>query len=91
MHSWSTFGAQMSHGHTQTHKIHHNPNLEETTTFPLIIFFVINHGSYIQMSFFPKTPKLGVPKFPKSRLLELWKAIYVLCEPQIEMRSKTKL
>jgi hypothetical protein len=36
--SWSTFGAWMNHGPTQTHKIHHGPNLGETTTFPLIVF-----------------------------------------------------
>ncbi len=63
MHSWSTFGARAHHEHTQIHKIcktHHGPNLEEATTFPLIIFFVINHGDYIQMSFCPRIPKLGI-------------------------------
>ncbi len=31
---WNTFGAQMNHRHTQTHKTHHDPNLKEATTFP---------------------------------------------------------
>jgi hypothetical protein len=48
-------------------------NLSQSLT--LIVFFVISHGGYIQMSFFPKTPKLGVSKFPKLGLPTLWKAI----------------
>jgi hypothetical protein len=58
MHSWSTFGARMNHGQTQTHKIHHGRDLGEATTFPLIVFFVPNHGANTQMSFCPGTPKL---------------------------------
>jgi hypothetical protein len=34
-----------------------------------------DHGAYIQMSFFPKTPMLGVPKFSKLGLLQLWRPI----------------
>jgi hypothetical protein len=47
MHSWSTFGAQMNHGHTRIHKTHHDLDLGEATTFPLIVFSVISHGGYI--------------------------------------------
>ncbi len=36
-------------------------DLKEATTFPLIIFSMISHWGYIQMSFHPKTPKLRVP------------------------------
>ncbi len=75
MHSWNTFGAWMNHGHIQTHKIHHGLDLGETITFPLIVFSMINHGGYIQMSFCPGTPKLGVHKFPKLGLLAVWRAI----------------
>jgi len=57
-----------------THKIHHGSNLGEDTTFPLIIFFVINHPNYIQMSFCLGTLKLGIPKFPKLGPATLWKA-----------------
>jgi len=44
MSSWSTFGAWMNHMHTWTHKTHHDPDLGEATTFPFIVFSVINHG-----------------------------------------------
>jgi hypothetical protein len=65
MHGWSTFGVWMNHGHTQTHKIHHDPDSREATTFPLIVFYVTSHGACTQMLFCPKTPKLGVLKFLK--------------------------
>jgi hypothetical protein len=39
MHSYITFNAWTSHEHTQTHKIHHDPNLGEANTFPYIIFY----------------------------------------------------
>jgi hypothetical protein len=57
MHSWSTFGAGMSHERTQIHKTHHGPDLGEATTFPLIVYFVPGHGVDIQMAFCPVTPK----------------------------------
>jgi hypothetical protein len=75
MHNLSTLSAWTSHEHTQTHKIHHAPNLGETTTFPLIVFSMINHGGCIQMSFCPGTPKLGVLKLSKLGLPTLWKDI----------------
>jgi hypothetical protein len=75
MHSWNTFGAWMSHGHTWTHKVHHGLDLGEATTFPFIILFVISHGGYIQMPFCPRISKLKVSKFPKLGLLALWRAI----------------
>jgi hypothetical protein len=69
MHSWSTFGAWTSHKQTQTHKIHHNKNLGEATTFPFILFFVLGHrglhpnvilsqDSQVES---PKIPKIGAP------------------------------
>jgi hypothetical protein len=51
--SCSTFGAQTSHGHTRTHKIHHVPDLGEATTFPLKIFFVLGHGATPNCHFVP--------------------------------------
>jgi hypothetical protein len=87
MHGWNTFGARMSDGHTWTHKIHYSMDLGEAITFPLIIFFFINHGGCIQMSFWLRTLKLGVSKFPKLGLLAFWKAItfYVdLCWGEVE-------
>ncbi len=59
------------HGFTR----HRGLDLGEAITFPLILFFVINHGGCIQMSFCLKTPKLGVSKFPKLGLPTLWRAI----------------
>jgi hypothetical protein len=50
-------------------------DLREPPSSPLIIFFVISHKGYTQMSFCLETPKLGVPKFPKLGLVGLWKAI----------------
>jgi hypothetical protein len=78
MHSWSIFGAWTSHGQTQIHKTHHGSNFEEATTFPLIIFSVPGHGAYTQMSFRLETPRLGVPKFPKLGLPQLWTPITLL-------------
>jgi hypothetical protein len=71
MHGWSTFGAWMNHGHTWIHKTHHDPNLKEATSFPLIILFVISHGGYIQMSFCPNTLKLKFSKFSKLGFMAL--------------------
>jgi hypothetical protein len=51
MRNWNTFGARTSHEQTQTHKTHHDQNLGEATTFPLIVFFVFDHGANTQMSF----------------------------------------
>jgi hypothetical protein len=73
--NWSTFSARTNRGHTQTHKTHHGPNLGKPPPSPLIIFFVISHMGYIQMSFCLGTPKLGVLKFPKLGLSRLWRPI----------------
>jgi hypothetical protein len=81
MQSWSTFGAQTNHGQTQTHKTHHNPDLGEGTTFPLIVYSVLSHGTSTQMSFYPRTPifliTLGAHNF--------------VCKPPIEVKSEAKL
>ncbi len=69
------FGARTRHGQTWIYKTHHGPNLGEATTFPLLVFFVPGHGANDQMSFCPKTPKLGITKFSKLGLLQLWKPI----------------
>ncbi len=56
MHNLSTFGVKIHHGQIRTHKIHHNPELGETTTFPLIVYSIPGHGNGIQMTFCPRTP-----------------------------------
>jgi hypothetical protein len=88
MHSWSTFGARMSHGQTRIHKIHHGPNSTEATTFPFIVFFVPGHEANTQMSFCPRTPKLGVPKFLKCRLPRLWRPITSFANLQLRRGLK---
>jgi len=57
MHSWSIIDTKMSHGQTQTHKTHHDLDLGEATTFPLIVYFVPGHETNTQMSFCPRIPK----------------------------------
>jgi hypothetical protein len=42
-----------NHKQIQTHKTHHGPNLGESTTFPLIVYFVPIHKAHIQMTFCP--------------------------------------
>ncbi len=91
MHSLSTFGAKMNHMQIRTHKIHHSSNLGETTTFPLIVFFVLGHGTYTQMSFCFRTPKLGFLKFPKIGTPRTLKAYNFFYKPPIEMKFKAKL
>jgi ribosome assembly protein YihI (activator of Der GTPase) len=49
MHNWSTFGARTNHEQTQIHKTHHDPNLGEATTFPLVVSFVPGHKANTQI------------------------------------------
>jgi hypothetical protein len=57
MHSLNTFGVKTSHGQIRTHKTHHNLDLGEATTFFLIVYSMPLHEAYIQMAFYPGTPK----------------------------------
>jgi hypothetical protein len=82
MYNWSTFGEQMNHEQTRTHKTHHGSDLGEATTFPLIIYYVHGHGTNTQMSFC-EIPKIGTPV-----TLE---AHNFVCKPSIEVRFKAKL
>jgi hypothetical protein len=61
MHTLNTFGARTSHGQPWIHKIHHGPDLGEATTFSLVVFSVALHGGHIQMAFWLKFPRLGLP------------------------------
>ncbi len=78
----------MNHEQTRTHKTHHNLNLKEATSFPLIVFFVLGHGANTQMSFCLGTPKLGIPKFSKLGLLQLWKPITFCTNLQLKWGPK---
>ncbi len=90
MHSLSTFGVRTSHGQTQTHKIHHNPDLGEATTFPLIVYCVAFHEAHIQMAFVLGLPNgsLEIPRVGSFITLGLHNFV---CRPMIAMRSETKL
>ncbi len=81
------------HGQTQTYKTHHNPDLGEATTFPLIIYFVPGHRTNTQMSFCPETPSGSpkIPKVPKVGNPATLGAHNFVCKPPIEMRFKEKL
>ncbi len=64
VHDLSTFGARTSHKQTWTHKTHHDPDLGEITTFPLIVYYVPLHEAHIQMAFLSQDSQVRVPKFP---------------------------
>jgi hypothetical protein len=53
--SLSAFGARTNHRQTWTQKTHHGPNLGETTTFTLIVYYLLGHETSTQMSFCPGT------------------------------------
>jgi hypothetical protein len=90
VHSWSTFGAKMSHGATQTHKTHHGSDLGEATTFPLIIYSTPLHGGHIQMAFCPGTPIWESQNF-QAWVSHNFGAHNFLYKPSIDMRSIAKL
>jgi hypothetical protein len=73
--SWSTFGARMNHRQIRTHKTQPGPDLGEGTAFPFIVFFVLGHGACTQMSFCFRILNLGVLKFSKLGLPQLWRPI----------------
>ncbi len=65
MHSLNTFGVRTSHGQPRTHKTHHNSDLWEIITSPLIVFYAALHGGHIQMAFCLGTPKWESFRSPK--------------------------
>jgi hypothetical protein len=46
---------------------------------PSPLFFMLGHRASTQMSFCPRIPKLGVPKFSKLGVPQLWRPI-TLCQ-----------
>jgi hypothetical protein len=86
MHSWNTFGVRTSHRQTRTHKTHHGLDLGESTTFPLILYFVPLHEAHIQMTFCPESSEIAqVGTFVTLGLHNF------VCKPSIAMMSKAKL
>jgi hypothetical protein len=90
MHGWSTFGARTNHGQTQIHKIHHNPNLREAITFPLIVLSMLAMGLAPKCHFV-----LGLPSWsfeiPEIGTPTTLKAHNLFFGPPIEMKYETKL
>jgi len=78
----------MSHGQT---RIHHGPDLGETTTFPLIIYYVPLHEAHIQMHFVSgfqnESPEILKVKTPTT----LGPHNLFMCKPPIEMKFEAKL
>jgi len=76
----------MNHGNAPTHKTHNGPNLGETTTFPFIVFSMINHGvahkCYFSWDSQVESPEIGTPTTLEAH--NLWR-------PSIEVKSKAKL
>jgi hypothetical protein len=79
MHSSSTFGARMSHGHTWIHKIHHGMNFGEASTFPFIVF---------SMTPMKATSKWRFSRDSQIKILAILDAHNFLCKLLIEVRLK---
>ncbi len=82
--NWSTFGARTSHEQTQTHKIHHSPDLGETTTSPpYSIFCAWSQGQHSNV-IFSRDSQVGILKFPKLKLPQLWRPIILCVDLQLK-------
>jgi hypothetical protein len=77
MHNWSTFGAWMNHGQTQTHKIHHNSDLGKPSPPPYNILCAWPRSQHPNV-ILSQDSQVGVPKFLKLRLTQLW-GLIILC------------
>jgi hypothetical protein len=84
----STFGAWTNHGQTQTHKIHHGPDLGESGAFPLIVYFVPAHKTNCHFVLGLLSGSLEIPKI---RIPATLKAHNVSYRPLIEVRYEAKL
>jgi len=60
---------------TRTHKTHHDLDLGEATTFPLIVYFGPLHGAHIQMAFLSRDSRVRVSKSRQPRLPRLWSPV----------------
>ncbi len=85
-HHW-VFGQAMG---TLTHKTHHGPDSGEATTFPHIVFSAMLCGDYIQMAFFPRTPKLESRNCPETVSVGV-PGLWELITPDCRVRSQQGL
>jgi len=75
---------------TQIHKIHHNSDLGEATTFPFIVFYVPGHRAINQMTFCLGLPS-GSSEIPKIGTPATLESHNFVCKPPIKVSSKAKL
>jgi len=71
---WNTLDVKTSRGQLRIHKIHHDLDLGEATTFPHIVYFAPLHEAHIQMVS-SRDSQRGVLKSPRLELLHLCRAI----------------
>jgi hypothetical protein len=90
VHSLNAFGARTSHMQTWIHKTHHNMDLGEATTFPLIVIMCLAMGLASKCHFVLGLPS-GSLEIHKVGTLATLGAHNFVCRPPIEMRSKAKL
>ncbi len=90
MHSWSTFSAQMNHGHIQIHKTHHDLDLGKPPPFLLYYSLCLAMGVAPKCHFVSRllAGSLEILKIETPVTLE---AHNFLCKPLIEVRFKAKL
>ncbi len=51
------------------------PGLGGAITFPLIVYFVVGHGAYIQMAFLSRDSRVRVPRLRQRGFPRLWRPI----------------
>jgi len=88
MHSWDTFGAWTNHGQTWIQKIHHDLDLGEATTFPLIVCLAM--GPTLKCHFVPKLSSWS-PEIFEIGIVTTLGAHNLVCRHLIEVRFKAKL
>jgi hypothetical protein len=86
MQSQSTFDARISHEQTQIHKTHHDPDLKEATTFPLLYSLCLAIGPTPKCHFVLGFPS-GGPEISKIGIPTTLEAHNFVCRPLIEVRS----
>jgi hypothetical protein len=88
VHSWSTFGVRTSHKQTQTPKTHHGPDLGEATTFPPYNILYVSPQDQHSNVILSRDSQMGVPKFPKLGLLQLWGPIILCADIRLKLGLK---
>jgi hypothetical protein len=91
MHNWNTFDAWTNHGHTRTHKTHHDLGLggsHDHPTYSVLCNEPQELHSNVILSWGSQVESHEIPKIESSRTLE---GHNFLCKPLIKVRSEAKL